>query len=113
MTMEIKTAAEMGVLSNRRWMISPPFPRYTIASLRQVGVSSLTPLPPCLCATRHRNTQKAEMAHSFFCRKGEGGKGCGSALTKRAERKNKTSKKGKERKERCKGCGGVGRACVD
>ena len=25
-------------------MISPPLPRYTIASLRQVGVSSLTPL---------------------------------------------------------------------
>ena len=26
-------------------MISPPIPRYTRASLRQVGVSSLTPLP--------------------------------------------------------------------
>ena len=33
-----------GKLCRYRWMISPPIPRYTRASLRQVGVSSLTPL---------------------------------------------------------------------
>ena len=31
-------------VKDHRWMISPPIPRYTRASLRQVGVSSLTPL---------------------------------------------------------------------
>ena len=42
--MESKTAAEMGVLSKRRyrWMISPPFP------LRQVGVIIEPDAPACV-----------------------------------------------------------------